>query len=128
MAKKKILWVEDDRHITISLKPVMEKEGWDVQLVSSAKEAKPEAIGAKPDLIVMDIIMDGEHGYDAIEDLKSDPELGNVPVIVFSSMTHRWSETTATREDALLSKAAEFVDKTAEPDVLIRTIHQYLDT
>ncbi len=128
MVKKKILWVEDDKDIVLFLKPIMEKEGWDIQSVSSAEEAKPAAIGTRPDLIIMDIIMDGEHGYNAIEDLKIDPELGNVPVIVFSSMTHRWSETTATREDALLSKAAEFVDKTAEPDVLIRTIHKYFDT
>jgi len=126
MAKKKILWVEDDEDIILSLKPVMEKEGWDIQSVSSAEEAKSVAVGDKPDLIVMDIIMDGEHGYSAIEDLKSNPELGSVPIIVFSSVTHRWSETTATREDALLSEAAEFVDKTAKPDVFIRTIRKYL--
>ncbi len=106
----------------------MEQEGWDVRPVSSAEEAKTAAANDRPDLIVMDIIMGGEHGYSAIEELKSNPQLRSVPVIVFSGVTHRWSETTATREDALLSEAVEFVDKTDEPDVLIRTIRRCIAT
>ena len=126
MAKKKILWVEDDEDFILSLKPIMEKEGWDVQSVSSAEQAKSVAVNYNPDIIIMDIIMEGEHGYSAIEDLKSNPEIKDIPVIIFSSVTHRWSKTTATREDALLSEAAEFVDKTSGLNELICTIRKYL--
>lgn len=128
MAKKKILWVEDDEDFILSLKPVMKNEGWDVQSVSSAEQAKSVAVNYNPDIIIMDIIMEGEHGYSAIEDLKSNPELGSIPVIIFSSVTHRWSKTTATREDALLSEAAEFIDKTSGLNELICTIRKYLST
>ncbi len=58
----------------------------------NAEEGKALAVEEKPDLIIMDIIMDGEHGYSAIEELISNPDLANVPIIVFSSVTHRWSE------------------------------------
>lgn len=84
------------------------------------------AVNNKPDLIVMDIIMEGEHGYSAIEELMSNPQFENVPVIVFSSVTHRWAETSATREDALLSDAAEFVDKSDGADALVRVICKHL--
>jgi twitching motility two-component system response regulator PilH len=127
MAKKKILWVDDDEDLVLSLQPRLEKQGWEVQTALSAEQAKPMAVKNKPDLIIMDIIMEGEHGYSAIEEIRSHPELATVPIIVFSSVTHRWGETTATREDALLSDAAEFVDKSSEPGVLIETIHKYLD-
>ena len=73
----------------------------------------------------MDIIMDGEHGYVAIKNLPGNPQLSDVPVIVFSSLTRGWGETTASRQDALLSDAAEFVDKSAGIDTLIRTIHEH---
>ncbi|MHC4571850.1 MAG: response regulator [Planctomycetota bacterium] len=126
MAPKKILWVDDDEDLVLSFKPRLEKEGWQVQSATSAEQAKTVVVDDRPDLIIMDIIMEGEHGYSAIEDIMSNPQLASVPVIVFSSLTQRWSETTATREDALLSKAAEFIDKPAEPDVLIRTLHKYL--
>ena len=127
MTPKKILWVDDDEDLTSSFRPSLEKEGWVVQLASSAREAKFVAVKDRPNLIVMDIIMEGEHGYSVIEDLKINPELTNVPVIVFSSLTHRWGETTATREDALVSDAVEFVDKSAGVKALIQVIRKYLE-
>ncbi len=99
-----------------------------MQSASSAELAKTIAVNYGPDLIIMDIIMEGEHGYSAIEGLMSTPQLASVPVIVFSSLNRRWAQTTATREDALLSDAVEFVDKPAEPNVLIQTIRKYLGT
>jgi twitching motility two-component system response regulator PilH len=126
MAKKRILWVDDDQDLILSLVPSLEKEGWEIQTAFSAEQAKSIAVSNKPDLIIMDIIMEGQHGYNAIEDLKGYPQLADVPIIVFSSVTHRWGETTATREDAVLSDANEFVDKSPKPDVLIDTIRKYL--
>ena len=126
MAKEKILWVDDDEELTLSLQPNLEKEGWQVKTTLSAEQGKSMAVTDRPDLIIMDIIMGGEHGYKAIKDLLNNPQLSNVPVIVFSSLTRRWGETTASREDALLSEAAEFVDKSAGIDALISTIHEHL--
>jgi DNA-binding response OmpR family regulator len=126
MAKEKILWVDDDEDLTLSFQPDLEKEGWQVKTAMSAEQGKSMAVSDRPDLIIMDIIMGGDHGYKAIKNLLSNPGLSDVPVIVFSSLTQRWGETTASREDALLSEAAEFVDKSAGIDVLISTIHKHL--
>lgn len=126
MAQKKILWVEDSEDLTLSFQPNLEKEGWQVKTALSAEQGKSMAVADRPDLIIMDIIMGGEHGYEAIKDLLSNAQLSDVPVIVFSSLPRRWGETTASREDALLSEAAEFVDKSAGIDALISTIHEHL--
>jgi DNA-binding response OmpR family regulator len=128
MAKKKILCIDDDKELTLPLKLSLEQEGWQVKTALSAEQGKSMAVTDKPDLIIMDIIMGGEHGYKAIKDLQSNSQLSDVPVIVFSSLTQRWGETTASREDAILSDAVEFVDKSAGIDVLISTIHKYLGT
>jgi CheY-like chemotaxis protein len=128
MGTKTILWVDDDEDLVLSSRPRLEKEGWQVKVAFSSEQAKNIVADEKLDLIIMDIIMDGEHGYNAIEELRSNPQLENVPIIVFSSVTHRWGETTATREDAILTQADEFVDKSAKLDKLIDTIHKYLVT
>ncbi len=86
------------------------------------------ALEVKQDLIIMDIIMAGEHGYAAIEDLKSESALASIPIVIFSGVTHRWGETTASRLDGLLTEADEFVDKAEKPDVLLSTISKYLST
>ena len=127
MAKKKIVWVEDDDEIISAFKPRIENEGWELVSASSAEEGKTLALEVKPDLIIMDIIMAGEHGYAAIEELKSESSLANVPIIVFTSVTRRWSETTATRADGLLTEADEFIDKLEKPDVLLDAISKYLN-
>ncbi len=128
MVQKKILWIDDDEDLTLSFRPSLEKEGWQVKTASSTEQGKIIAVNDKPDLIIMDIIMDGQHGYKVIESLRSYPGLTTVPIIVFTSLPDRWGETSATREDFLLSDAAEFVDKSAGIDVLISTICKYLGT
>ena len=127
MDKKRILWIEDDEEIISAFKPHFTSQGWQVHSAFSAEKGKVLALQLKPDLIIMDIIMAGEHGYAAIEDLKSEPSLENVPIIIFSGVTHRWDETKATREDGLLTEACEFVDKSEKPDVLLSAISKYLD-
>ena len=128
MAKKKILWVDDDEDLTLSFRPSLEKEGWQVKTASSAEHGKSIAVADRPDLIIMDIIMEDEHGYKAIKELTSNPQLADIPIIVFTSLTRRWGETTASQDDALRSDADEFVDKSAGIDVLISTIREYLGT
>ena len=126
MTKKKIVWVEDDEDIISILKPRFTQEGWELLTAPTAKEGMDLARKICPDLIIMDIIMPGEHGYAAIEDFKEEPTLAKIPIIVFSGVMHRWSETSATRHDGLLSKADVFVDKSEKPDVLFDTIRNYL--
>jgi len=128
MAKKKIVWIEDDEEVISAFKPHFGIHGWEVLSASSAEKGKALAIKVKPDLIIMDIIMAGEHGYAAIEDLKSESALASVPIVIFSGVTHRWGETTASRLDGLLTEADEFVDKAEKPDVLLSTISKYLST
>ncbi len=128
MAQKKILWIDDDEDLTLSFRPGLEKEGWQIKTASSAEQGKNIAVTDRPDLIIMDIIMEGEHGYKAIKDLTSNPQLADIPVVVFTSLTRRWGETTASQDDALRSDADEFVDKSAGIDVLISTIREYLGT
>lgn len=126
MVSKKILWVEDDEDIVKAYRPIFVSRGWEIISAPSAEKGKTMAKLLKPDLIIMDIIMAGEHGYAAIEDIKEEPNLKEVPIIVYSGVMNKWNQTTATREDAILSEACEFVDKSEKPEVLLKTIDKYL--
>ncbi len=127
MAKKKIVWVDDDEDIITAFQPHFEKRGWQILSASSAEQGKTLIQQEKPDLIIMDIIMAGEHGYAAIKDLKNEPGLANVPIVIYSGVTHRWGETTASRLDAVRTEADAFVDKSEKPSVLINTVEQQLE-
>ena len=126
MAKKNILWVDDDEDLQVSIKPLMEAQGWDVRTALSAEEGKTLAAKVKPDLIIMDVIMGGEHGFQAVEEIKDNPQLADVPVIMCSSVRHNCGRTTATRDDAVMTAAEDFVDKSVAPRELIEAIRKYL--
>lgn len=126
MVSKKILWVEDDEDIITAFKPYFLSRGWEIISASSADKGKIITRTVNPDLIIMDIIMAGEHGYAAIEDMKSERGLENIPIVIYSGVTKKWNQTTATREDALLTEACEFVDKSDRPDVLLKTVSKYI--
>ena len=55
MAKKKILWIEDDEDLMLPYRLNLEKEGWQVKADSSAEQGKSIAVTDRPDLIIMDI-------------------------------------------------------------------------
>jgi len=126
MPGKTILWVEDDADLVAGLKGAMEREGWTVHVASSAEEAKARVGAVRPELIVMDVVMGGEHGFSATRELKQVPELAHVPIIIYSSVSDRWNETTATRRDGLATEAEDFVDKAEGPTALFRAIRKYL--
>jgi len=128
MDKKTIIWIEDDQDIITAFQPHFEKRGWQILSASSAEQGKALIQQEKPDLIIMDIIMAGEHGYAAIKDLKDEPDLADVPIVIYSGVTHRWGETTASRLDAVLTEADAFVDKSEKPDVLLNAVRQQLET
>ncbi len=123
---KKILWIEDDVDFISPINIFLKNEGWEVKTANSLEDGEKLAEYFVPDLIIMDIILGKESGFSGIEDFKENPRFANIPIIIFSSLTKRWGETTATREDGLLSKAEEFIDKSQGHKVLIETIKKYL--
>ena len=90
MANTKIVWIEDDQDVLTAFEPLFQEQGWEVISASSAEQGITSVRQVKPDLIIMDIIMAQEHGYTAIKNLKNEPELSNVPIVIFSGVTHRW--------------------------------------
>lgn len=127
MAAKKILWVEDDRELVSALLPRLRQEGWEVATASCAGDGMAMMRSEKPDLIIMDVIMPEEHGFSAIETLKSGEEASGIPVVVYSNLPGRWGETTATREDMLCSEAAVFIDKSGGAAALIDAVREILE-
>ena len=128
MAGKKILWVDDDPEITKMGGLILEDEGFEVHAARSASDGKALAGKVQPDLIIMDVMLgDGEeHGFSAVEDLKSSPGLEDIPVVIYSGVTHHWGETTASREAGMTTEAEDFVDKAEGPEALLETVRKYL--
>lgn len=117
-----ILVVEDDRDIRDSVVEILEDEGYAVSDASGGHEALERLANgpAKPDLILLDLMMPGMNGYQfRAEQLKSD-EYARIPVVVITA------DATA-QERAAPLQAAAFLRKPIKIQPLLNTIKQALE-
>jgi len=78
----RLLIVEDDDRIRLSLKLALEDEGYTVQDVATAEEGLAEHASTPADLVLVDLMLPGMDGFDCIRSLR---RLGDVPIVVVSA-------------------------------------------
>jgi len=115
--KKKLVLVVDDepkvlRFIEIDLKI----RGFEVITTTTGQEALDLVKSAKPDIMLLDIIMPGMNGFQVLKELRTFTDL---PVIVFSASPEN-------HENALQLGANDFMPKPFNADEMVRRIKKLL--
>ena len=82
---KKILAVDDEKHILRLVQINLEKAGYEVVTGTNGREAVEKVQSEKPDLVVMDVMMPEMDGFEALKQLKSDPASADIPVIMLTA-------------------------------------------
>ncbi|MDP8208177.1 MAG: response regulator [Candidatus Electryonea clarkiae] len=80
--QKTILVVDDEQDIVDYLKMLFEDNGYKVLIAWDGAECEAMAREHQPDLITLDITMPKESGVKAYKNLRHDPELGKIPIIL----------------------------------------------
>ncbi|HOT90195.1 MAG TPA: response regulator [Anaerolineae bacterium] len=86
----KILVADDDRVMLGLLKTLMELEGNDVVTVTRPEDIVPKVKEYQPALILMDYNLAGGNSMDALRELKTDPDLKEIPILVASGMDREY--------------------------------------
>ena len=115
----RILVVEDDVDTRELLKTILERCGAKVRAVESSNAALGEMSHGIPDVLISDIGMPGESGYDLIKKIRSlDPDLGGrVPAVALTAYAGA-----ADRRRALLAGFQTHLAKPVEPDELLAVV------
>jgi len=115
----RILVVEDDADTREMLKTILERCGATVRAVESSNAAMAEISHRLPDVLISDIGMPGESGYDLIKKIRSlDPELGGrLPAVALTAYAGA-----ADRRRALLAGFQTHLAKPVEPDELLAVV------
>lgn len=85
MGKKKILAVDDEPNILMSIEFILEMEGYEVHTARDGDEALDVAEKARPDLILLDINMPRKDGYEVCRILKERPYMAGTKVIMLTA-------------------------------------------
>lgn len=108
---KHILIVDDDIHIGNMLEEVLVQEGYRVSRAYSGTEALLVVSGAKPDLILLDLMLPGLNGEEVL------PKIKGIPVIVVSAKVD-----VTDKVELLLGGAADYVTKPFDIQELLARI------
>jgi two-component system alkaline phosphatase synthesis response regulator PhoP len=83
--KKRILLIEDEEDIAALIKLQAELSGYKMHVEVDGLNGFRAIEREKPDLVILDIMLPGQNGFDICRKMKSNPELKNIPVIVLSA-------------------------------------------
>ena len=123
----KILLVDDDPDFVAATKIVLEsRHDYKVLTASDGVFGMTIARAEKPDLIILDVIMPFEDGFAAARELKADPDLSRIPIIILTSFSHRKGETDVSVAQGMDLEAEDYVEKPVEPQELLRRVDKLL--
>ena len=86
-ARKKILILDDEPHVVTYLETLLQDNGYDTVSASNGKEGMEKVKSEPFDLICLDISMPEESGIRFYRNLKDDPKLSAIPVVVVTAVT-----------------------------------------
>ncbi len=124
--KAKILLVDDDADFVEATKTILEKEHYEVIIAYNGDDGLEKARRQNPDLILLDIIMPVKDGFTAAEQLKKDPQLSKIPLIMLTSFSMRGQGTGIPRSRGAALEAEDYVEKPVTPEELLRKVETYL--
>jgi DNA-binding response OmpR family regulator len=81
----KILIVDDEPNIVISLEFLMKKEGFEVAVAGDGEEALACVASFNPDLILLDVMMPKKSGFEVCEALRADPGRAGLKIIMLTA-------------------------------------------
>nr|WP_315033046.1 response regulator [uncultured Chryseobacterium sp.] len=118
--KKKILIVDDDPRNIFALKLTLKARGYAVESCIMAQEAF-EILKKDPrfSVVLMDMMMPGIDGYEAVRVIRSTPEIKDIPVIAVTAQAMPED-----RQKCLEAGANDYVSKPIDVDLLITAIEK----
>jgi PAS domain S-box-containing protein len=113
-----VLVIEDNATAREALRKFLTQKGFHAETAASGEEGLRLAREFHPLAITLDLILPGMDGWAVLSALKADPELADVPVILFTGMADD-------RTEAFRRGAADFVTKPVDPDRLAAVLKRY---
>lgn len=117
--KNRILVVDDEKNLRLSLTLILQKEGYEVESVSNAAEALERLSARTWDLIFLDLNMPGKNGIDFLAEIH--PQYPDLAVLILTA--HATLETAI---QAVRHGANDYLIKPAEPQAILARVAEVL--
>lgn len=115
----RILVVDDEPHIVRLVSFSLERAGHEILEANDALSGIAIIREHKPDLVLMDVMMPGMTGFEALEILKADQATKDVPVVMLSAKSQEYEQA-----EGLERGAVRYICKPFTPSALVEAVSE----
>ena len=117
MAIRNVLIVDDSKTELMFMTDLLQKKGFSVRTAENAEDAFRRLAEEKPDLILMDVVMPGQNGFQLTRAISRDPLYADVPTIMCTSKNQETDRVWGMRQGA-----RDYVTKPLDTEELLAKI------
>lgn len=119
----KILVVDDEPNIVRLVSFSLARHGYEVLEATDGPAGIELAISELPDLILMDVMMPGMTGLEAVERLKAEPATAQIPVVMLSARSQHYEQ-----QQGLECGAEKYICKPFTPRALVEAVTEMVES
>ncbi|MCL6098005.1 MAG: response regulator [Bacteroidetes bacterium] len=119
--KKKIILIEDDEGVTRLIQFKLAKEGYEIVVFPNGENVANYLLTNKVSLVISDVMMPIVDGLTILKQIKSTPEIADIPVILLSTYSHE-----SIILEGLRAGAADYITKPFSTSELLMRIQKAL--
>ena len=120
--KRKVLIIDDDPSLRRLVQVVFERDGFDVSLAGECSEGVRLALINPPHIIILDIMMEGLHGFEVCKMLRANSSMQHTAIIVISGKSYK-----SDIDKAMELGADSYVIKPFSPKELLEIAIQHMN-
>ena len=120
--KKKVVCIEDEPEMIDLVKLILGRKGFDLTGAMGGREGLEAIRRVKPDLVLLDLMMPDMDGWEVYQQMKADPEMQKVPVIVVTAKAQSIDKVLGLH----IAKVDDYVTKPFGPQELLQSVEKVL--
>jgi DNA-binding response OmpR family regulator len=125
----KILLIDDDPDVHTLVKKILAPRSYEVTSAYDGFEGLKKVVEDRPDLIILDVIMPGKHGFDVVHELKTDEKyhfFSNIPVLMLTVYPEDREKMHLSMREGMMMEAEDYLQKPVDPKELLKRVEDLL--
>jgi DNA-binding response OmpR family regulator len=125
----KILVIDDDPDVHTVVKKILEPKSYKVLSAYDGFEGLRKVVDERPDLIILDVIMPGKHGFEVVHELKTDEKyhfFSNIPVLMLTVYPEDREKMHLSMREGMMMEAEDYLQKPVDAKELVKRVEELL--
>ncbi len=105
-----LVLIEDEANIAEALRFILGRDGWEVTIHAEGRGALDVIRARRPSVVILDLMLPGQGGFEVLAQIRADPELAAIPVLMLTARGQMRDREAAARAGADLFMAKPFAN------------------